>query len=85
VTAASFEGTDLFDIAILEIGRYDEIIKTVPGVFAEVERARLEADRVDVTYHPTHGYPTDVFVDWEQNAADEESGYLIEGLREPLP
>lgn len=85
VTTASFKGTDLFDIGILEIGRYDEIIKTVPGVFAEIARALAEAHRIDVTYHPVSGYPTDVYIDWEQTTADEEVGYRIEDLREPLP
>jgi hypothetical protein len=84
VTAATFNGTDLFDIDILEIGRYEEIIETVPGVFAEIERALVEADSIDVTYHPVYGYPTDVFIDWELNVADEEVGYRIEDLREPL-
>lgn len=85
VSKASFNGTDLFEIDILEIGRYDEIVRTVPGVFGEIKRAIREADRLDVEYHPVLGYPTEVFIDWEFNMADEEVSYRIETLRAPLP
>jgi hypothetical protein len=84
VTSASFNGTDLFDIDILEIGRYDEIIKTVFGVFAEIEQALREADSFTAEYHPDLGYPTNVYIDWIANAADEEVSYTIASLREPV-
>lgn len=84
VAGASFRGTDLFDIDILEIGRYDEIIKTVPGVFAEIERALREADSFTAEYHPQLGYPTSVHIDWIANAADEEVNYTIANLRAPV-
>jgi hypothetical protein len=82
VAAASFQGTDLFDIDILEIGRYEEIVKTVDGVFAEIERALREADSFTADYDPVLGYPTSVYVDWIANAADEEVGYTILNLRD---
>ncbi|NNF10895.1 MAG: hypothetical protein HKN74_11470, partial [Acidimicrobiia bacterium] len=81
IVGATYNGTDLFDIGSLEIGRYDEIIKTVPAVFAEIERALQEADHIDVSYHPQYGYPTDVYIDWDRATADEEVGYTIAGLR----
>jgi hypothetical protein len=83
VAGATFGGTDLFDIDILEIGRYEEIIKSVDGVFAEIERALREADSFNAEYHPVLGYPTNVYIDWIANAADEEVGYTIANLREP--
>lgn len=83
VAGATFKGTDLFDIGILEIGRYDEIIKTVDGVFAEIERALREADTFTAEYHPLLGYPTNVYIDWIANAADEEVSYTIKNLRDP--
>jgi hypothetical protein len=83
VVAASFQGTDLFDIAILEIGRYEEIVKTVDGVFAEIELALREADSFTAEYDPVLGYPTSVYIDWVENAADEEVGYTIRNLRDP--
>jgi len=83
VAAASFQGTDLFDIDILEIGRYEEIVKTVDDVFAEIELALREADSFTAEYHPVLGYPTSVYIDWIANAADEEVGYTIRNLRDP--
>jgi hypothetical protein len=83
VAAASFRATDLFDIDILEIGRYEEIVKTVDGVFAEIERALREADSFTAEYDAVLGYPTSVFIDWIANAADEEVGYTIRSLRDP--
>lgn len=85
IVGASYNGTDLFDVGSLEIGRYDEIVKTVPGLFDEIERALQEADHIDVSYHAEYGYPTDVYIDWDRNTADEEVNYTIAGLREPLP
>ncbi|NNC92182.1 MAG: hypothetical protein HKN80_06785 [Acidimicrobiia bacterium] len=83
ITSASFKGTDLFDIDILEIGRYEEIVKPVLGVFAEIERALREADSFTADYHPVLGYPTNVYIDWIANAADEEVSYTIANLRDP--
>ena len=83
VATASLDGVDLFDIEMLEIGRYDELIRSVDGVFAEIERALREADGFTAEYHPTLGYPTSVFIDWIANAADEEVSYSIEDLTQP--
>jgi hypothetical protein len=83
VAGAAFRGTDLFDIDILEIGRYDEIIKTVDGVFAEIERALRTADSFTAEYDPVLGFPTNVYIDWIANAADEEVSYEIRSLRDP--
>lgn len=83
VATASLDGVDLFDIEMLEIGRYEEIIQTVDGVFAEIERALREADSFTAEYHPELGYPTSVYIDWIANAADEEVFYTIEDLRRP--
>ncbi len=83
VDTASFRGTDLFDIEMLEIGRYEEIVKTVNGVFDELERALRDADSFTAEYHPLLGYPTNVYIDWIANAADEEVSYTIRSLRDP--
>lgn len=83
VEQATFKGTDLFDISILEIGRYEEIVKTVDGVFEEIERALRQADSFTADYDPVLGYPTNVYIDWIANAADEEVGYTIRSLRDP--
>ena len=38
------------------------------------------ADEVRVTYHASLGYPTELWVDYEQRIADEETGYAITAL-----
>ena len=81
VTAATYDGIDLKKLPILNLTRYDEIIQTVDGVFDEIDRAIDEADRFTAEYHPELGYPTDVFIDWEELLADEEVNYTIADLR----
>ena len=42
-----------------------------------VRRARREADKVDVEYDPTYGFPTSVAIDWYKDAVDDEIGYTV--------
>ena len=81
VTAATYDGIDLKKLPILNLTSYDEIIQTVDGVFDEIDRAIDEADQLTAAYHPELGYPTDVFIDWEEMIADEEVNYTIVDLR----
>ncbi len=54
---------------------------TVDGLFDLIADAYAgEADEVRVTYHPTLGYPTDLWIDYERMAADEETGYNVTAL-----
>jgi len=47
---------------------------TIDALFALIEEASdLEADRIDVTYHPAFGYPTEIYIDYEVDTADEEA------------
>lgn len=39
-----------------------------------------DAHRIDATYDPVRGYPEDVFIDYLENAADEEYGWTIVSL-----
>lgn len=58
---------------------------TIDKIIAEIEKAREEgADTVTVTYDETYGYPKDVAIDFEQQAADEEI-YLTISNFEALP
>jgi hypothetical protein len=50
---------------------------TLADLTALARRALREADRVDVTYDPTYGYPTDLYIDWDEGIADEEVGYTV--------
>jgi len=58
---------------------------TIDKIFAELENAREGgADTVTVTYDDAYGYPKEVSIDFEQQAADEEI-YLTISNFEALP
>lgn len=58
---------------------------TIDRIFAEIAKARGgEADNVTVTYDETYGYPKDVGIDFQEQAADEEI-YLTISSFEALP
>lgn len=81
VTAATFNGLDLLEIETVSIGSYDEIVQTVDGVFDEIERALTDADSFTAQYDAELGYPTEVYIDWEELTADEEVNYTIAEVR----
>lgn len=39
-----------------------------------------DAAELRVTYHPTLGYPTEAFIDFRENVADEEMGWTAARL-----
>jgi hypothetical protein len=39
------------------------------------------AHRIEASYHPQFGYPTDFFIDFSPDVADEEMGYTASALR----
>ena len=57
---------------------FQDLFPTVDGLF-DVLRDAIErqAHRIDVTYDPISGVPLDVFIDYEQNIADEELGFSV--------
>ncbi|MEW5830116.1 MAG: DUF6174 domain-containing protein [Chloroflexota bacterium] len=57
---------------------------TVEKLFAYVERALNEADKVEVTYDASYGFPSQVSVDWIELAVDDELAFTITGF-EALP
>lgn len=58
---------------------------TIDRIFAELEKAlNGGADSVTVTYDETYGFPTQVSIDFDQQAADEEIYLTISGF-ETLP
>ena len=51
---------------------------TVEELFAQRDDAYAkQAVEVDVSYDPTLGYPTHLFIDQSKNMADEEMGYTV--------
>jgi hypothetical protein len=57
---------------------------TIDKVFAELEKAQSEAERVEVTYDETYGFPAQITIDHAQMAADDEL-YLSISNFEALP
>jgi hypothetical protein len=52
---------------------------TVDELFDLLQEAiDANAYRIDVEYHPTLGYPTDAFIDYDAMMADEERGFTLE-------
>jgi hypothetical protein len=48
---------------------------TINGLFDVVAEAIEKADRLDVEYDPTRGYPTRIDIDYLKNAIDDEIVY----------
>jgi len=60
--------------------RYD----TLDKIFAELEKAQGDAERVEVTYDENYSFPTQITIDHAQQAADDEL-YLTISNFEVLP
>lgn len=60
-----------------EISQYYQPYNTLEKVFEYVEEAINDADQTTIEYDPTYGFPTNVSVDWDQQAADEEMYFTI--------
>ena len=55
--------------------------ETVEGVFRAIEDAHANgAASVQAAYDPRYGYPTNVYIDYDQRLADEEAGYQLSNL-----
>ena len=58
-----------------------EYYRTVEGLFEFIADAiEQKAHSITAIYHPEHGYPKSVFVDFVSNIADEENGFTIEKI-----
>ena len=57
---------------------------TIDKIFAELETAQTEAERVEATYDEEYGFPTQVTIDQAVQAADDEL-YLTIANFEVLP
>lgn len=54
---------------------------TIPGLFAELERAVRDADAVEATYDVGTGHPAHAKIDWIRQAVDDESEFTAGNLR----
>lgn len=58
-----------------------ERYKVMDGLFDLLQSAIGEnAHTIAAKYHPELGYPTEVWIDYEQNSVDEELGFSIHNL-----
>jgi hypothetical protein len=58
-----------------------ERYKVMDGLFDLLQSAIDEnAHTITAKYHPELGYPTEVWIDYEQNSVDEELGFSIHNL-----
>jgi hypothetical protein len=82
VVSMEYQNGNEIDPSLLELF---EKYATIDRIFAEVEAGlNGAADNVVVTYDPTYGFPTEVTIDVEQQAADDEL-YLTISDFEELP
>ncbi len=81
VVSMEYKSGKEIDAANLELfQRYD----TIDKIFAELEKAQSEAERVEVTYDEKYGFPTQITIDQAEQAADDEL-YLTISNFEVLP
>ncbi len=81
VVSMEYKSGKEIDASNLELfQRYD----TIDKIFAELVKAQSEAERVEVSYDETYGFPTQVTIDQAVQAADDEL-YLTISNFEALP
>jgi hypothetical protein len=82
VISMEFQSGKAIDPSLLELF---EKYATIDRVFAELEAdSNGAADEVTVKYDPTYGFPTEVTIDFEKQATDDEL-YLTLSDFEKLP
>jgi len=73
--------TDVTDIAtgnLLPLSDWTGWYKTIDGLFDLLQDAyNQNAHDVQVEFHPTGGYPTDIWIDYSLMIADEELGFTL--------
>lgn len=69
----------------IEIPDTDEFMSgfTISALSARVEELQSQDPvREDITLHPVYKFPMDVYIDLDEQIADEEWGYIIENFEE---
>ncbi len=60
---------------------YPDLYYTIDGFFDIINRARKEADNVEVNYNDEIGFPESIQIDYDKNAIDDEVGHSISNYR----
>jgi hypothetical protein len=77
VTGAAFEASDPLNELVMKYA-------TIDRIFTELQSAEVrDADKLTATYDPTYGFPTEVSIDFVEQATDDEL-YLSILTFEPL-
>jgi len=73
--------TQVVDLIASDEVEVDERSSTILRLFQDL-RDNLEATpwKLEVSYHPTLGYPTSLFIDLREAVQDDEFGYTAENL-----
>lgn len=76
--AVTVAGGDLASVRLAGAEVDDDRGMTVEALFELIEEAYAEgAESVKAEYDPTLGYPTNVYIDYSTQLADEEIGYMV--------
>lgn len=76
-------GLDLIDEtdSTLVFAKWKNLYPSIDGLFEVVESAIDDnADKLEVSYDETFGYPNSIDIDWYKNAVDDEIGYTVISL-----
>ena len=57
---------------------YADLYPDVPGLFAIVEHAATDADDLDTRFDGAYGFPSEISIDWDEIAVDDEVTYRTE-------
>ena len=67
------------------INEYVLSYATIDRIFAELDSDSVrEADKLTVTYEPTYGLPSEIYIDFIERAIDDELSITVSAF-EPLP
>ena len=59
-------------------------IPHVPGLFAIVQEAAVAADELEASFHAVYGFPTEISIDGDEVAVDDEVVFRVEAFT-PIP
>ena len=63
-----------------DVDTIEELFGVIRDAYEGKNTFEQKAETVNVTYHPTMGYPLTIYIDVSQLMADEEQGYTVEEL-----
>lgn len=63
--------------ALEQLRSIDKLFAMIEWTGAPVPGKRSAADKLEVRFDATLGYPTEISIDWQAAAVDEEMGYRV--------